>query len=125
EGRMIATALYAPPDVDQAHAEWGANCGPCAIAAILERPLADVRPLLGSFETCWHMNGGAISAALQRAGVRVGHWIKGDWPKRRGIAYIQICGPWDAPGVPVVAAYKHTHAVAMEVVEGERMVYDV
>lgn len=34
--------LYTPPDVDEAHEAWGANCGPVALAAAFERPVMSV-----------------------------------------------------------------------------------
>lgn len=40
---MTQLLLRNPPDVDEAHAEWGANCGPCALAAALGKCVADVR----------------------------------------------------------------------------------
>ncbi len=42
--------LYHPPDVEAAHAVYGANCGPCALAAVLQRPVMAMRPLLDGFE---------------------------------------------------------------------------
>lgn len=42
------------------------------------------------------------------------------WPSR-GLLFIQIDGPWTQPGVPVRAAYRHTHWVSVHA----RHVYDI
>ncbi len=37
--------LY-PSDIEEAHELWGANCGPCSLAAVLDLSVSDVRGLL-------------------------------------------------------------------------------
>lgn len=34
-----------PADIEEAHEQWKANCGPAALAAVLGRSVASVRPV--------------------------------------------------------------------------------
>lgn len=117
-----ADQLFAPPDADAAHEEWGANCGPAALAAVLGLTLAQIRPHLGDFEQRRYMNPTHLRAALDSVGVR---YVvdSGASPRRpkKGLLFIQWGGPWLKPGVPVGVAYRHTHSIA---VNGD-LVYDV
>ena len=57
----IPAPRFTPDDADRAFAEWGANCGPAAIAAMLLRDVpAAVRfvsaePLLGPLDLSAHV----------------------------------------------------------------------
>lgn len=101
------TRLPIPPDFDAAEREWGASCGPYAMAAMLGKTLAEVRPLLGAFKG--YMNARHMLAALDAAG-RPGKLVtvEPSW-RGTGLVRIQFEGPWTKPGVPVAAALKHTH----------------
>lgn len=98
-------------DQERAFAQWGANCGPGAIAAICGLTLDEVRPQMGDFESKRYTNPSLMWATLDRLGVA---WRKLPapltWPQW-GLARIQWHGPWTAPGVPARVAYRHTHWV--------------
>ena len=112
-------SLYRPTDVDAAYEAWGADCGPCALAALLGREVEAVRTLLDEgFPKRRYMNPTHMLEALDRAGVRYEH--TGGFPSR-GLAFIQWEGPWTAPGAKVAWAYRHTHWIA---VDGDQF-YDV
>lgn len=108
---LILLPRFTYEDLEQAYAEWGANCGPGAIAAMTGRTLGDVRANLGDFEQKHYTNPTLMFATLDRLGV---HWRRLHapltWPER-GLARIQWHGPWTAPGVPARVAYRHTHWV--------------
>lgn len=120
-GPRLTPDLYEPPDVDEQHELWGANCGPAALAAILGRTVAEVRPLIQPFKG--YMHAGDLEHALMcvpRVSVRRQNFtvIHGrgsrsrPWPTH-GLAVIQIDGPWCDLKNPR-AAYKYTHTVAVD-----------
>lgn len=98
-------------DQVRASDEWGANCGPGAIAAMCGLTLDEVRPHMGDFENKRYTNPTLMWATLDRLGIR---WKRLSapltWPAW-GLVRIQWHGPWTAPGVPARAAYRHTHWV--------------
>lgn len=103
-------ALIDAKEADAAHDAWGCNCGPGAIAAILNMRLDEVRPLLGDFERKRYTNPTLMWEILNRTG-RPWRRCGKDWPVF-GLARIQFEGPWTAPGVNPKAAYRMTHWVA-------------
>lgn len=101
----------APADVDQANETWGANCGPCSIAALLGMSLEHLRPHLGRFEQRRYMNPTQVRGVLEQLGLRyqiVG--TTGQWPTD-GLVFVQWRGPWDK--APVHVQYQHTHWIAV------------
>ena len=96
-------------DMNRANSEWGANCGPGALAAIMGMTLDEVRPHMGDFESKRYTNPSLMNAALRSIG-RPWRKIGAEWPTF-GLARIQWEGPWTAPGVPMRARYRHTHWV--------------
>src|SRR5690606_14906891 len=96
---------------DRAYDEWGANCGPGAIAAICGITLDDLRPHMGDFERKHYTNPTLMWAVLDSLGVT---WAKVtpavSWPQY-GLVRIQWEGPWSEPGAPPHWAYRHTHWV--------------
>jgi hypothetical protein len=109
--------LYVPPDIFEAQEEWGANCGPCALAAISGKTLAEVRPAIVNFRGC--MNPTELQAALYRLGLDA---LKKAMPVRSGVAHVLFDGPWSAAGPRV--AYRYSHCIAYRRVSGSLMVYD-
>lgn len=105
---------FSADDADRAFAEWGANCGPGAIAAVTGMTLDELRPYLGDFERKRYTNPTLMWKILDQLGVR---WSKTmrpqSWP-RYGLARIQWEGPWTAPGVPPRVAYRHSHWVGAD-----------
>lgn len=115
---MIDQKLYVPPDVLQANAEWGCNCGPASVAALLGMTCSDVRRYFPDWKGYTQVT--IAKKALAMAGYAHRSLYPPAFPNR-GLAILQIDGPWCNPGVPVRVAYKHMHVVA---VSGD-MVYDI
>ncbi len=103
-------------DAERAWNEWGCNCGPAAIAAVLGMSLDEVRPHMGDFESKRYTNPTLMWASLRSLGVRFsfrgGDLGRENWPSY-GLARIQWEGPWTKPGVPERARYRHTHWVGV------------
>ena len=133
--------LYHPPDVEEAYATFGANCGPASLAAILQRSVMSLRPFLGNFErrgttTPRHLLAALHAVGLERTAVTLhtrqrqvaglGHAAPSAWPRLYGLAFVQWTGPWCATGVPVAAAYRRTHWVGTALTqEYGQMLYDI
>lgn len=95
-----------PPDIEAAES-WGANCGPAALAAILELSMSQVRPMLGDFESRQFMNLTDVKAVLTRAGR--GFSSQSHAP-RHGLIFIQWGGH---DHKPARAQYRFTHWIAI------------
>lgn len=102
---------YSEADSLAAYRAWGANCGPHALAAAAQLSLTDVRGHLHNFKG-W-MSPTMIGDALRSMSV--------PYELRKGLKSTSLCqginriqweGSWLNPGVPVAAAYAHTHWVA-------------
>lgn len=101
------SVLYVPTDIESAWELWRANCGPCAVAAVLGREVAEVRDLFAGWPG--YTNPTMIRTAMQRAGCSVS---KGSIDTvADGLGFVQFEGPWEAGGVR--AAYRHTHWVGL------------
>lgn len=124
------TLRFTEADAVRAHEEWGANCGPGAIAAIMRLTLDELRPQMGGFEAKRYTNPTLMFAVLDRLGARWRQRRDRDdngtlgWP-RHGLARIQWEGPWTRPGVPIRARYRHSHWVAAELCRGQFGIFDI
>ncbi len=100
-------APFTRDEAQRAADEWGMNCGPGAIAAVLGLTLDEVRPHMQDFERKHYSNPKLVFAALRSLGVK---WWYTDmvWPEL-GLVRIQWEGPWTMPAVPRRARYRHTH----------------
>jgi len=114
--RPIAWPRFTLADADRAAKNWGANCGPGALAAICGLTLDEVRPHMGDFERKGYTNPTLMLSALKSIGKKhvssngsraapAGVW---DWPFY-GLCRVQWEGPWTAPGVPMRVRYRYTH----------------
>lgn len=114
---------FTAADAERAYAEWGCNCGPAALAAILRRPLEDARRWLVGFDAKRYTNPSMMLDALDASGAR---WrrVGGPWPLY-GLVRVQWEGPWTQPGVPMRARYRYTHWIGAATVKGEVGVFDV
>jgi hypothetical protein len=122
---LAERVLYNPPDLEEANESYGMTCGPAALAAVMHRPAMDVRRWLATYSG--YMTPTMMEAALT---ISLADWspcqFRGrvaDWPTY-GLCWIQFAGPWELPGVPAAAAYKHTHWIGYAHVNGA-MVFDV
>ena len=108
---MILKPKFSMADADRAYKEWGANCGPGAIAAICGLSLDELRPFMADFESKHYTNPRLMWTVLKNLNmefrveqqpIRFPEW---------GLARVQWEGPWTAPGVPIRVRYRHTHWV--------------
>ena len=114
-------------DLDAARAasdEWGFNCGPGALCAVLGMTPEQIRPHLLDFETKGYTNPSLMANILrglqvpfrrvfeQLGGCRRDDLKTPTYPAD-GLVRIQWDGPWCDQGRPAVARYRHTHWVAM------------
>lgn len=109
--------LTYPVDTESAYEQWGANCGPCALAAALGRSVNSIRHMLPNFPTKGFVNSPDMKAALLTYGVGFRATWGGAWPAR-GLVLIQWGGH---ERKPPRAQFLHTHWIA---VEGD-LVFDV
>ena len=109
-------------DAQRASDAWGANCGPGALAAVLNKTLEDVRPHLVGFDAKRYTNPTMMLRALRDLGVQ---WkdVPG-WPAN-GVVRVQWGGRWMNPGVPIRARYRHTHWIATRLVGDEVYAFDI
>ena len=101
------TTRFTAEDAERAHADWGANCGPGALAAIMNMTLEEVRPHIPGFELKHYTNPTMMNAALRSIG-RPWRKVGACWPNY-GLVRVQWEGPWTEPGVPMKARYRYTH----------------
>lgn len=101
-------------DAERAHAGWGANCGPGALAAIMGMTLDEIRPYMAAagFEDKHYTSPSMMNTALRTVG-RPWRKIGAAWPEY-GLVRIQWEGRWTEPGVPLVARYRHTHWIGAQ-----------
>ena len=98
-------------DAQRAADTWGANCGPGALAAVMDMTLDEVRPYLRGFDQKRYTNPTMMLDALRDLKAK---WtrVKTVWPFGKGLVRVQWEGPWTEPGVPIRARYRHTHWIA-------------
>ncbi len=100
---------FTADDAERALIEWGANCGPGAVAAIAGVSLDELRPHLGDFERKRYTNPRLMWLVLRSIGLSFKLVQPPIELPRFGLARVQWHGPWMEPGVPPAAAYRHTH----------------
>ncbi len=91
--------------------DWGVNCGPGALAAILDLTLDQVRPHMGNFEKKHYTNIKLMYSALKSLGIR--YRIIGELYPMHGLARIQWCGPWTEPKIDPRARLRHSHWIGI------------
>lgn len=110
---------FSSDEANLAHREWGCNCGPGALAAVLEISLDQVRPAVEAigFAAKRYVSPTMMRQAIPLAGGRiirrnvVGVRSQRSFPQN-GLARIQWTGPWTAAGANPRWAYRQTHWVA-------------
>ena len=106
------TYPFTEAEMKIANDEWGANCGPAALAFALQVPLDRVRPLLEGFDEKRYTNPTMMKGALSRYGKAfnvIPDGMGGAFHVHPSLVRIQWAGPWTKPGVPPRVAYRHTH----------------
>jgi hypothetical protein len=130
---QILPPRFTLADAERAHAEWGCNCGPSAIAAMAQLTLDEVRPFVGDFERKRYTNPTLMLDTLSRlhrdgliAGWRKDTMHQRDltWPNY-GVVRIQWEGPWTKLGVPMRARYRHTHWVGAARLNDDTGIFDI
>ncbi|WP_223644319.1 hypothetical protein [Corallococcus sp. EGB] len=116
---MSCPSLFTPPDLLAAHASWGANCGPGALAAVLGVPVMGLRTYFPKPWTTPTVMQAALTAHSRRFQVHQG-FPTGDL---LGLAFVQFRGTWDT--APERAQYRHTHWVGQNRAGACLHVYDV
>lgn len=125
----MLTYTFTEDDVQAAHDEWGANCGPTALAFALQIPLDDVRDAIPGFDDKRYTSPTMMRQALEHLG-RPFQVIR---PADRSTMFqwspslvrVQWTGPWTAPNANPRWAYRHTHWIATYMVERQAaMLFD-
>jgi hypothetical protein len=108
-------------EIDAAHEEWGCNCGPSALAAILGLKPADVRHHIPDFDKRRYTNPSMMERALRSLGVEFSNVDDADDRRegilslpRYGLVRVQWTGPWmlRSDRFGVMDQYRHTHWIA-------------
>jgi len=130
-GGSGTVGLFTLEDAQAAADEWGFNCGPAALCAVLGKTPDEIRPHMRDFEQKRYTSPSMMRAILDGLGVpftRVyesadeGNHTYPDF----GLVRLQWGGPWTRPGVPIRARYRHTHWVAVRPSKGSAIeVFDV
>jgi hypothetical protein len=107
------TLPFSEEAFDAANAEWGCNCGPGALAVMLNLSLDDVRTaMFPNFERLRYTSPTMMKDALVNLGVS---WRDREPPfdkctmTRYGLCRIQWEGPWSGHGANPKWAYRYTH----------------
>lgn len=111
----MTRTLFIPPDLDAENDRWGANCGPGALAAVLGKPIAAVRPAFPWFPASTWTNQRRMEQALHAMGARwrADRAVDALGVGEAGVALVQFEGPWTAPGVDPRRAPPHTHWIGV------------
>jgi len=117
--------VFTLADAERAHDEWGANCGPGALSAIMNMTLDEIKPIMFAvgFEDRLYTNPSMMNAAL-RIIRRPWRKIGARWPDY-GLVRVQWEGPWTQPSVPMVARYRYTHWIGHFRGQNSRGVFDI
>ena len=106
---------FTQDEAEAAAKEWGCNCGPSALAFAVQQPLAVARKAIPEFDRKRYTSPSMMKAALSALGrtiTTVRKPSKDDlFSPLPSLVRVQWTGPWTKPGVPVAAAYWHTHWV--------------
>lgn len=107
-------------DAQKAGDDWGFNCGPGALCAVLDMTPDELRPKLGDFERKGYTNPTLMKETLTRCGAAQFLVHRSDKPgigipPKLDLALVRVqwAGPWTQPGVPWAARYRHTHWIGV------------
>lgn len=103
---MVPLLKFTAEDYYKAYDEWGANCGPGALAALTKKTLDEVRLLIPKFEKRRYTTPAMMVTALKNAYIPYRLRKYRDWPIL-GLVRVQWEGPW--MNQPFPAKHYHTH----------------
>lgn len=112
---MTMTYPFTEADSQRAYEEWGANCGPNALAFALQVPLDRVRFAIPEFEAKRYTSPTMMRAALGALGREIEEYkfprlFGGSFHKSLpSLVRVQWSGPWTEPGANPKWAYRQTH----------------
>jgi hypothetical protein len=118
-----------------ANVAWGCNCGPSALAFVLQKPLEEARRAIPHFEERGYTSPSMMKAALQKLKIAFqsvpcpdtscSEYLPLMFGERPALVRIQFTGPWTRPGAHPKAAYRHTHwIVAWDRARGDWRIFD-
>lgn len=131
---MSIRLQFSYQDACKANNEWGCNCGPSALAAVLGVRLNEVRPLIPEFDKKRYVSPSMMKAALGRAAVswseqtrtrRIENTRCPDALPAHGLCRIQWTGPWTQTGANPRWAYQATHWIAAFNRYNKPLVFDI
>jgi hypothetical protein len=99
---------FTEKDANKAFEEWGCNCGPGSLAAIIGKTLDEVRYHIPKFEERKYTNPKMMYKALNNLKIKYDNSSNIFFP-RYGLARIQWDGPWMASHIPEYRKWRHTH----------------
>lgn len=114
---LLDRVRFTLDDAQAAADEWGFNCGPAALCAVLGQTPDKIRPHLGDFERKGYTNPSLMAGILRELRVPFRRTFESatepwhgsvQWPDF-GLVRVQWSGPWTAKGVPMRARYRATH----------------
>jgi hypothetical protein len=113
--------------------QWGFNCGPAALCAVLGKTPDEIRPHLLDFEQKRYTNPTLLVAILNGLKIPFRQIYRADHPVKPGfsplpkfgLVRIQWAGPWTKPGVPMRVRYRKTHWIACCSTPTGRDIFDV
>lgn len=121
---------FTEADMEDAANDWGANCGPSALAFFLQVPLNHVRSIIPGFEEKGFTSPTMMKQALVAFDQPI---VACDAADKHNIfsadepclVRIQWTGPWTKPGANPKWAYRQTHWICTYMVERQAaMVFD-
>lgn len=116
---MTRTYPFTEEQATAAHEEWGANCGPTALAFALGVGLDYVRESIPGFEEKRYTSPSMMKSALRNlaqeffaapTGLSTG--LANMFADNIALVRVQWSGPWTQPGANPKWAYRQTHWIA-------------
>jgi hypothetical protein len=125
---------FSEADSDKAHEQWGANCGPNALAFATGLHIDQIRGIIPGFEDRHYTNPTMMSTAIIKLG-RKYLPVRPHQPDTTlsyidmfadamALVRVQWTGPWTAPAANPKWAYRQTHWIAAWKDGGRNMVFD-
>ena len=127
---MSRPIRFTADDAQRANSEWGFNCGPGVLCAVLDMTPDELKPRIPWFPEKGYINPTSMLKTLGDMGVGHRKAYRSDWPgdlikieTPHAIAAVQWAGPWTAPGVPMRVRYRYTHWIGVR--NESREVFDI